>query len=1431
MLAALFMVGPAAPANPVASADAATGFRMNATNDGTIPDAGLNGPLVKLWSVHYSAGPLSSALIADGMVFATMSPYGPIKSGVLLAFNQATGSVVWSKPLGTNGRLAYDRGRVFVSSSASYADLLTAYDAATGSVAWSEQAPAGKVSWGAPTAANGIVYLGATGSGAAAYAIREGDGSVLWTQPLAVTGDTVGPPAVTAQAAYFVGSSSPPGSHSETLAFDPLLGTLLWQQPVGSGVPVAADGDLLVGDVSLSSSTGAVQGPIASGPSDFELSDPAVANNVAFTATGAWAHTTLSAVDEAGLGSTEWTFAGDGIITTAPIVAGGLVYVGDAGGNLYALDPATGATSWSTSVFSNGQELDHITAADGTMIVSGGGSLVAYGNAGAQSGVPANQSPPTVDGSGDLNEVEAADVGIWSGLPSSYTYQWELCDSAGANCADIPGATSLSYVPGTADYGQTLRVRVLATNGLGSSAPVESPASGVIGLATAPPESASAPVVSASPLVGQPLSTTNGTWTNSAISYAYQWQRCDETGANCADIPGATSSQYTPIGDDVGSTLRSGVLASSSVGPASTGYALSVPTGLVSAIGAPAIRGSANDEATAEHLDPAHDGHMADAGLSGQLTQAWSVNLGADVSYPLIAQGMVFATSLNNLTGSTVNTLTAIDQATGNIVWSAPVGTWAQPTGVGLAYDRGRVFVTDDSTGLTAFDAATGNKDWNLRQGSGSPPTAANGIVYVNTGNDLLAVREDGQAHGVGIAGSIPANTTITSVPVPDGTTAPVADGASITVTAPGAVPYSATLRVTANVAAGATSIPVASYYQGVSLTGGTIVDPSSMLWAEPVPNGGSSAPAVTDHGVYVSTWCTDVYDFDPLAGTQLWHRPSPAGPGCSGAGGHTPVVADGHVFVSGGFDSLILSASTGSPQGPLGAASSPAVANGVLFTFGDSTLNAIAADGLGALNWSVPGNSSIFSTSALAVGGDVFGGTDAGLSEFDAATGATVWSAGVGPSSLAASNGTLVVAAGNSSAVGQPATLVAYRSAGPITDPPTNQAQPSVEGAADLSGLQAADVGVWSGLPSAYSYQWELCDGTGANCADIAGATGASYLPPPEDVGIGATLRVRIVATNAVGASAPVESLPSVSSPLVAVAALQPHGRNGRVADSSAGVGQTLSTTNGIWTNDPTGYTYKWQRCDSAGRNCADIAGQTSPTYTLVSDDAGHEIRSEVRASNGAGKAVTFAPSPPTSPVDGSGRPHVTGSPLVSGTALVGSMLTTTAGTWTNTPTSYAYRWQRCNPDGSKCVTIANATGSHYTVAKADLGFALRSEVLATNAVGASPDGYAPSARTSPVPAKPAVTALPKISGTAKVGNSLSVSTGTWKNFPTSYAYQWFRCNATGSGCKKIAGATSSSYPLVSADAGHKLKAKVTASNAAGSATATSKASAKVQK
>ena len=75
---------------------------------------------------------------------------------------------------------------------------------------------------------------------------------------------------------------------------------------------------------------------------------------------------------------------------------------------------------------------------------------------------------------------------------------------------------------------------------------------------------------------------------------------------------------------------------------------------------------------------------------------------------------------------------------------------------------------------------------------------------------------------------------------------------------------------------------------------------------------------------------------------------------------------------------------------------------------------------------------------------------------------------------------------------------------------------------------------------------------------------------------------------------------------------------------------------------------------------------------------------------------------------------------PVVSGTNLVGQTVSTTEGTWTESPTSYAYKWQRCDDDqGTGCVDIGGATASTYPTVSADVGKYLRSRVTATNAGG----------------------------------------------------------------------------------------------------------------
>lgn len=86
--------------------------------------------------------------------------------------------------------------------------------------------------------------------------------------------------------------------------------------------------------------------------------------------------------------------------------------------------------------------------------------------------VPESINPPfTTPASGlSAGSTVLASTGDWRYDPSSYAYQWQSCAARNAaTCADIPGATSASYVVTASDIGKYLRVGVTASNGNGPS--------------------------------------------------------------------------------------------------------------------------------------------------------------------------------------------------------------------------------------------------------------------------------------------------------------------------------------------------------------------------------------------------------------------------------------------------------------------------------------------------------------------------------------------------------------------------------------------------------------------------------------------------------------------------------------------------------------------------------------------------------------------------------------------------------------------------------------------------------------------------------------------------------------------------------------------------------------------------------------------------
>src|SRR5438034_7123285 len=215
-----------------------------------------------------------------------------------------------------------------------------------------------------------------------------------------------------------------------------------------------------------------------------------------------------------------------------------------------------------------------------------------------------------------------------------------------------------------------------------------------------------------------------------------------------------------------------------------------------------------------------------------------------------------------------------------------------------------------------------------------------------------------------------------------------------------------------------------------------------------------------------------------------------------------------------------------------------------------------------------------------------------------------------------------------------------------------------------------------------------------------------------------------------------------------------------------------------------------------------------------------GRQWRSRVLAAAlGVAAAGVFAATAAAAP------PANTAPPSISGTPTVGQTLTASDGTWSNTPTSFAYQWLRCNGGGNNCVNVANGTQKTSTLVGADAGHTMRVRVTATNAVGSS---SAQSAQTAAVAAAtstaaPKNTAPPTISGTAKVGQQLSADPGSWSGNPTSFAYQWQRCDADVAICSNVVGATSRTYGVQTGDLGYRLRVRVTARNPKGSDTATS--------
>jgi RHS repeat-associated protein len=189
---------------------------------------------------------------------------------------------------------------------------------------------------------------------------------------------------------------------------------------------------------------------------------------------------------------------------------------------------------------------------------------------------PSSTAAPAVSGVTIAGRTLSATTGTWSGpAPITYAYQWQRCNTAGESCANIEGASGSTYTLATGDVASTVRVLVTASNGAGGNY-ASSPVSAVIAADTL--ANISLPAVGGSPHAGGTQEADPGEWSGALpISYGYQWQRCNSSGAECTNITGANVRGYTPTEAMISSTLRVTVTASNSEGSLSETSPVSPP--------------------------------------------------------------------------------------------------------------------------------------------------------------------------------------------------------------------------------------------------------------------------------------------------------------------------------------------------------------------------------------------------------------------------------------------------------------------------------------------------------------------------------------------------------------------------------------------------------------------------------------------------------------------------------------------------------------------------------------------------------------------------------------------------------------------------------------------------------------------------------------
>lgn len=285
------------------------------------------------------------------------------------------------------------------------------------------------------------------------------------------------------------------------------------------------------------------------------------------------------------------------------------------------------------------------------------------------------------------------------------------------------------------------------------------------------------------------------------------------------------------------------------------------------------------------------------------------------------------------------------------------------------------------------------------------------------------------------------------------------------------------------------------------------------------------------------------------------------------------------------------------------------------------------------------------------------------------------------------------------------------------------------------------------------------------------------------------------------------------------------------------ARIGETLSASTGGWSaSGQIDYAYQWEYlsgaepCEPGEDGCegeiryiwSPVDDADQPSLVVPADLIMVQVRVVVTAEADGEQAV--AASAPAGPVLGAAAANIT-PPSLNGLAQQGEVLEASPGLWEGADLQFGYSWERSNADDTDWLPILDAFGDQYAVRSEDAGRRIRVRVLATN------DGGTVSALSAPtdvVPAgAPVNTSAPAFSAPPTSLHPAQVSPGGWSGTaPISFDYRWQRDQPAGSGDGWEDVSVEAVYTPSAAEVGHRLRLIVTATNAAGAASASSSAS-----